>query len=125
MNTTLIIGANIVTIALISYSIAFILIVRKKIINNPILVFQSLGLFLDVTATVFMIAGSPNSPFTLHGFIGYSSLTMMIVDTSLIWRHHKKFPGQSLNRRLHIFSRVAYIWWIAAFVTGSLIAFLN
>ncbi len=125
MNATLIIGANIVTLALISYSLAFFRLVKKKTIDKYALTFQTLGLILDITATLFMIIGSPNSPFTLHGYIGYSSLTMMIIDTTLIWRHHKNSTGEPLYKRLQIFTRIAFIWWIAAYITGSLIAFLG
>lgn len=125
MNTTLIIGANVVTVALISYSLAFVRLVMKKKIDRFVLVFQTLGLTLDIIATIFMIIGSSNSPFTLHGYIGYSSLTMMIIDTSLIWRHHKKSLGEPLYKRLHVFTRIAFFWWITAYVTGSLIAFLG
>ena len=66
MNTLSTIGATIVTLALISYSIGIISEqVSKKIIPR-VLIFITLGVVLDVTATVFMILGSTNSPFTYH-----------------------------------------------------------
>jgi len=94
MNTLSMIGASIVTIALISYS-----------------------------ATIFMILGSKNSPFTLHGFIGYSALLAMIIEVARIWNAFIKNGMRSdVPRRVHIYSRYAYIWWVIAYITGSLIA---
>ena len=78
MNTLSIVGAIIVTLALVSYSIGILTEQVKKKIIPRVLVFITLGVFLDVTATVFMILGSKNSPFTIHGFIGYSALFLIV-----------------------------------------------
>ena len=110
MNTQIIIGTTIVIFALISYSIGVITEQRTHHINKVVLIFMSLGIALDITATTFMILGSSNSPFSLHGILGYSSLTAMIIDVILIWRHHLKLPGQKVNKKLHLYSRIAYIW---------------
>ena len=85
MNTLLTFGTRIVVLALASYTVAFIL-ARKKKLSSPLLVFQTLGLGLDITATVFMIAGSTNTPFTLHGVFGYSALAAMLIETFLLWK---------------------------------------
>jgi len=67
-----------------------------------------------------MISGSSNTPFTLHGFLGYSSLAGMLIDTVLIWRHHvQNGPAAAVPKNLHLYSRYAYIWWILAFITGG------
>jgi hypothetical protein len=87
-----------------------------------VLIFITLGIILDVTATTFMILGSGNTPFTLHGFIGYSSLGAMLIDTVLIWKHRlKSGVSEEVSKRLHFYSRYAYIWWIIAFITGGLL----
>ena len=120
MNSFLLAGTRIVIFALISYSIAIITEQRKKLINKIVLVFITLGIFLDVTATTFMIIGSSNPPYTLHGILGYSSLMAMLVDTGLIWRHYFKHGSAiSVPQKLHLYSRYAYIWWILAFITGT------
>ena len=123
MNTLSTIGATIVTLALISYSIGIISEqVSKKIIPR-VLTFISLGVLLDVTATVFMILGSQNSPFTVHGFIGYSALFIMLIELVRIWRSYNKLGmGAEVPRSVHLYSRYAYIWWVVAYITGSLIA---
>jgi hypothetical protein len=123
MNTLSIIGATIVTLALISYSIGIITEqVRKKIIPR-VLIFITLGVVLDITATAFMILGSKNSPFTAHGFIGYSALFLMLIELVRIWRAYNKLGmGADVPKGVHLYSRYAYIWWVVAYITGSLIA---
>jgi uncharacterized repeat protein (TIGR03987 family) len=117
------IGATIVTFALISYSIGIITEqVRKKLIPR-VMIFVTLGVVLDVTATVFMILGSKNSPFTLHGFIGYSALLAMIIEVVRLWNAYIKSGKRSeVPRPVHLYSRYAYIWWVVAYITGTLIA---
>jgi len=123
MNTLSMIGATIVTFALISYSIGIISEQVKKKLIPRVLVFITLGVVLDVTATIFMILGSKNSPFTLHGFIGYSALLAMIIEVTRIWNAFiKKGMRSDVPRRVHLYSRYAYIWWVIAYITGSLIA---
>ncbi len=123
MNILSIIGATIVTLALISYSIGIITEQRKKKLIPRVMIFISAGVFLDITATVFMILGSKNSPFTIHGFIGYSALLLMLVELVRIWRvYNTSGTGAEVPRGLHLYSRFAYIWWVVAYITGSLIA---
>lgn len=123
MNTLSMIGATIVTLALISYSIGILSEQIKKLIIPRVMIFISLGVVLDVTATVFMILGSRNSPFTVHGFIGYSALFVMLIELIRIWRVYLgSGMGTSVPKGLHMYSRYAYIWWVVAYITGSLIA---
>jgi EamA domain-containing membrane protein RarD len=126
MNIFLSYGTKIVVLALIAYSIAVLTEQKTHRVSNRVLIFITLGIILDITATVFMILGSGNTPFTLHGFIGYSSLAAMLVDTVLIWHHHfKSGPEENVTKGLHLYSRYAYIWWILAFITGGLLVLLK
>jgi uncharacterized repeat protein (TIGR03987 family) len=123
MNTLSIIGAIIVTLALISYGIGIISEQVKKKIIPRVLVFITLGVVLDITATIFMILGSRNSPFTPHGFVGYSALLVMLVELIRIWRAYNKLGmNAEVPRGLHLYSRYAYIWWVIAYITGSMLA---
>jgi len=116
------IGATIVIFALISYSIAIITEQRSKLVTKFVLQFLTTGVILDIIATTFMIIGSSNGPFTLHGVLGYSSLTAMLIDTILIWRFYKLHGSEvKVVRSLHTYTRIAYIWWVAAFITGLLL----
>ena len=120
------IAATVVSLALISYSIAIITEQRKRKVMNLVLVFLTLGVLLDISATTMMIIVSENSPFTLHGILGYSSLTLMIIDAVLLWRFRGRHGSEEkVSRRLHLYSRVAYIWWVTAYITGSLMVMLK
>ncbi|MCG6186547.1 hypothetical protein [Maribellus maritimus] len=122
MNLFLRFGTSIVILALLSYTVAIVTEQRKKRIDKTILIFLTLGVFLDITATAFMILGSSKGGFTLHGILGYSSLLAMFTDAVLIWRHKTKKGLHSLvPAKLHLYSRYAYLWWIIAFITGGLL----
>ena len=69
-----------------------------------------------------MIIGSSKGMVTLHGLIGYSSLLGMLIDTSLLWQLNLKAgPMKTVNNKLHFYSRIAYIWWVIAYITGGLL----
>jgi hypothetical protein len=120
------IAATVVSLALISYSIAIITEQRKRKVINLVLIFLTLGVSLDISATTMMIIVSENSPFTLHGILGYSSLTLMVIDAILLWRFRmKNSSAEKVARPLHLYSRIAYIWWVAAYITGTLMVMLK
>jgi hypothetical protein len=119
-------GAGIVIFALLSYSLSILTEQRKKLVTPFVLRFLTIGIILDITATAFMIIGSSNSAFTLHGILGYSSLAAMFIDTILIWRFHLSTrPGTVVPKQLHLYSRYAYSWWVIAFVTGLMLVVLK
>ena len=125
MDKAILIGTTTVTAALLSYSIAIITEQVKKKINKFILTFLSVGLALDITATSFMIYGSSSDTiFTVHGMLGYSALLAMIIDCYLIWKNYLKF-GEIISNKIHRYSLIAYIYWIAAFVTGGMLVMFN
>jgi hypothetical protein len=116
------VGTSVVNLALIFYSISIITEQRKHIINKTVLNFLTLGVLFDIIATACMIAGSSKGPFTLHGIIGYLALIGMLIDMVLIWKLKAKDGiGAVVPKALHLYSRYAYIFWIAAYVTGILI----
>lgn len=126
MKTASIIGSMIVTIALVLYSTGYIKEKRWKLVTRQVLLFYSIGVTFDITATVFMIIGSSSGMITLHGLIGYSSLLGMLIDTILLWRHYKyEGPDKNVSRQLHLYSTVAYTWWVIAYITGGLIVAIN
>lgn len=126
MNTLLKTGTSIVMLALASYSVAIVTEQTKKTVSKRVLLFLTLGVILDVSATIFMILGSSKGILTLHGVIGYSSLLGMFTDAVLIWRlRNKNGLGTEVPRGIHLFSRYAYIWWVIAFITGGLLVALG
>jgi len=125
MNVLLMIGSFVVTLALIAYSIGIITEQRTHKIGPTVMRFVTIGIILDIIATTFMIVGSPNSPFTYHGFLGYSALGVMLIDVILIWRLKlKEGIDAEVPKGLHFYSRYAYAWWVIAFITGGLMVII-
>jgi hypothetical protein len=122
LNQTLITGTIIVTIALLFYSISVLTEQRKRTFTMFVLITRTIGVALDITATAFMIVGSKKIPFTFHGILGYTALTGMLVDTILVWRHTRKQARQPVSARLKLYTRLAYLWWVLAYIAGGLIA---
>lgn len=123
MNPILIAATVIVSAALISYSIAILTEQRRHLADRTVLTFLTVGVVLDITATTLMIIGSENPPWTVHGLLGYSSLTGMLIDAILIWRIRLlRGTNAAVPRSLHLFSRFAYCWWVLAFLTGGFLA---
>jgi hypothetical protein len=123
MNPTLMTGTCIVTFALIAYSIGAITEQKRRAVTKVVIIFLTIGIILDITATIFMIAGSRHIPITVHGFIGYSALLAMLIDTISIWRAKLKNIG--VSNRLHVYTRFAYAWWVIAYVAGGIIAMFH
>jgi uncharacterized repeat protein (TIGR03987 family) len=122
MNPVLIRAVVVVTFALISYTIGVITEQRKRYISKRILTFLAIGVVLDISSTILMIIGSGKIPITIHGFIGYSALIVMVIDTVLIWRWRRKNREAHVSRGLNIYTRVAYSWWVVAYIAGAVIA---
>jgi uncharacterized repeat protein (TIGR03987 family) len=122
MNSILIKAVCVVTVALIFYSIGVITEQRKGRVTNRVLIFLTAGVLLDITSTALMIIGSNNIPLTVHGIIGYSALTVMLIDTVLIWRQRSKNGSGQVPAGLNLYTRLAYIWWVIAYIAGATIA---
>jgi heme A synthase len=126
MNVYVSIGTKIVFIALLFYSVGIFTEQKKKHVTNIVLSFITLGIVFDITATTFMIIGSSNEVFTLHGVLGYSSLTAMFIDAVLLWRYRlKNSVDTQVTNGLHLYSRIAYIWWVLAFITGGALVMIK
>jgi len=121
MSPILIAGTIIVNLALVSYAIGIIAEQRSHRVSAATLNWLRFGVVLDITATACMIAGSSSGPFTAHGLLGFSSLAAMIVETSLAWRHRSASGNEPVPGSLHQYSRIAFGWWIAAYITGAVL----
>ncbi len=118
MSPVLVAGTVIVHLALVAYTVGIVSEQRSHRVSRMVLGFLSAGVFFDLTATGFMIAGSSRG-LTLHALLGFSSLAAMLVETSLAWRHRLRHVDQRVPRWLHLYSRAAYLWWVAAYFTGA------
>jgi len=117
----LIAGTIIVNLALLFYTIGVVTEQRRRQVTGKVLLFLAVGVIFDITATVCMIIGSTKTPFSLHGRLGYSSLAGMTVETILAWRHRQRNGDAEVPRGLHLYSRLAYGWWVLAYITGALL----
>ena len=122
MNPIIIGAVIVVTFALICYSIAVITEQKKSAVSKWILLFLTGGVLLDISSTVLMIIGSTNIPLTFHGIIGYTALLVMLIDAILIWRHWVKSAGSKIPRGLHLYTRIAYSWWVIAYIIGAIMS---
>ena len=122
MNFLSLVGAFLITLALLSYGIASITIQRFKIVTPGMLVFFIVGVILDLTAIAFMINGSSKGIFTLHGILGYTATLTMIIDLLLILKSYFKNGFDSLiNNSVLLSSKIAYAWYLLVYITGSLL----
>jgi len=122
INPLTIIGAFLITLALLSYGISCIAIQRFKLVTPGILIFLTLGVVLDLAAVTFMYFGSDNPAFSYHSLLGFSALFTMLIDMVLIWKHFFKKGFDSLiNNSIILYSKFAYAWWLLAYITGSLL----
>ena len=132
MNPTLMAGTAIVTVALIAYSVGVIHEQRRRKISGFVLFFLTAGICLDITATIFMIIGSHHIPITFHGVLGYSALGGMLIDTILIWKARlqprlrpRLKKTETVSKNLHLYTRIAYLWWVIAYFAGVFIAMFH
>jgi hypothetical protein len=126
MKPILMAGISIVNLALIFYTIAIVLQVKKRSINKSVLTFLTLGVIFDVSSTICMMIGSSKGIITLHGCIGYSSLAGMLIDTIYCYSFARKNGYSfSLPGKLKIASITAYSYWIIAYITGSIIIMMR
>ncbi|MFC1931864.1 hypothetical protein ACFLXJ_06675 [Chloroflexota bacterium] len=124
MNPVIIRAVVVVTFALIFYSVAVITEQRKAVVTKQILFFLTGGVLLDISSTVLMIIGSTNIPLTVHGCIGYSALLVMLTDAILIWKHWINNGINTIPRRIHLYTRIAYGWWVIAYIVGAVMSVL-
>jgi hypothetical protein len=126
MKPVLIAGISIVNFALISYLIATVKLFNQKKITRSALFFLSIGVIFDLTATICMILGSSKGLVTLHGIIGYSSLSGMIIDTVLCFRKViSNRIGIEISNKFRNLSLTFFLYWIAAYITGSILVILK
>jgi hypothetical protein len=115
-----------VIFALLFYTLGIFSERRTRTVTPFVLGCLSFGVLADLIATALMILGSSKEIFSLHGIIGYSALSGMLIDNVLIWRiRFKHGLGVSMPRWLHIYSHIVYVGWIMAFISGGILAYFS
>lgn len=108
-----------VTLALALYTVGTVQQQRSRRSTRGVRGWLTTGVVFDITATALMIVASKSLSPTLHGVLGYSALACMLTDTILLWRHAHANGEAHVSRGLHLYSRVAYGYWVVAYVTGA------
>ena len=124
MTPLLRVGVSTVVLALAGYTVGVVTEQRARRVTRRALTFLVVGVVLDVGATVCMILGA-GKVLTLHGLLGYSALTGMLVETVLAGRYRLRSGAVEVPRWLHLFTRGAYAWWVVAFISGGLLVALG
>ena len=123
MNSILLAGTITVTFALIAYSLFAFTKPKQGTLNYWVLTILSIGLLLDISATILMIIGTQKTSITPHGVIGYSALTAMLLETFLIWRHWmNKGKSEPVSKGIKNYTWFAYSWWVLAYIIGGILA---
>lgn len=114
-----IIGIVLVQLALLFYTLFYIVENKKQKTTNMVLILITLAVLFDIGATTCMMIGTTRTYFTFHGIIGYIGLLLMLVDAILLWKHKIKQGAEVLiSKQLRSYSKYAYYWWLVAFFTG-------
>jgi uncharacterized membrane protein len=114
-----------VTVALALYTVGTIQEQRARRATAGARGFLAAGVCMDVIATILMILATERRGISLHGVLGYSALAAMALDTWLLWRHQRRHGSEVVPRGLHLYSRAAYLYWVAAFITGGALVMMG
>jgi SNF family Na+-dependent transporter len=111
-----------VTLALVFYSIAVLTEQRKYAISKRVPTFLTTGVAFGISSSVLMIIGSRKIPITIDGFISYSVLLVMLINTILVWRFWLKNRSTQVVKSFNVYTWLAYSWWVIAYIAGAIIA---
>lgn len=126
MSYVIVAGVLLIHFAFIFYTVFILKEHKYKRATNGLLLFITLAVSFDISATVCMMIGTTKEYFTLHGSLGYSALLIMIIDTILIWKHKINYGSEEhFSSNLNKYSKFAYIIWIIAFATGEYLALFS
>jgi hypothetical protein len=117
------VGIFFVHFALIFYTLFILFESKKQRATNIVLLLIIFAVLFDITATACMMIGTTRTYFTFHGIIGYIGLLLMIIDFILLLRYRIKAGTETLiSRPLYVYSKIAYFWWLTAFITGVIVS---
>ena len=46
----------------------------------------------------------------------------MLIDTVLVWQFWKRHGMAEVSRPLNLYTKLAYGWWVTAYIAGAVIA---
>ena len=120
MKPTTLIAVAFVTCALAAYTVGTVAQQRSRRITGVVTGFLTLGVLLDITATVFMILGS-GKVVSLHGLLGFSALAGMLAEVVIAWRWRASRGDAPITAAMALYAKIAYRYWVLAFLSGGLL----
>jgi EamA domain-containing membrane protein RarD len=126
MSFIILAGVVLIHIAAVLYTIFIFKEFKYKRAAHGVTRFITAAVIFDVAATSCMMIGTTETYFTMHGILGYTALTIMIIDAILIWKHRAKHGSETpFSKNLHRVSKYGYMLWVLAFATGEYLAISN
>lgn len=126
MSHVIIAGVILIHIALVLYTVFIFKEHKHKRATKGVVGFITVAVIFDISATVCMMVGTSEQYFTLHGILGYTALTVMVIDAIFIWKHKLRHGSEVLfSDTLNRNSKLGYILWLVAFFTGEMLAFMS
>ncbi len=121
-----IIGAFLITFALLLFGYGINLLQRFKLVSRGVLWFVFGGLVLDAAAIICMIEDLSDIPLTIHGVIGFVAFLAMAIDFGWLLYFYKKHGVEiRISKALFWYSFVAHGWWVLAYLIGILLVILK
>ena len=118
-----VVGIFFVHIALILYTLFIIYESKNQKTTKSVIALITSAVIFDILATSCMMIGTTRTYFTFHGIMGYIGLLLMIVDAVLLWKFKIKHGMETIiSKSLNSFSKIAYIWWMIAYITGVIVS---
>ncbi len=111
------IGALLMSAALILYTIGIAMTVITGKIRRRQIVLQILAVCSDVMGTICMIINSNGQfiPADIHGWIGYIALIGMIFDLLLVIKHTSE---DRIIIPVRIYSALVWLLWVISYSMG-------
>jgi hypothetical protein len=117
------VGIFFVHFALIFYTLFIIYEGKDRRVTTRVILFITFAVLFDITATACMMIGTTRTYFTFHGILGYIGLLLMIIDFILLLRFRTKYGSETaITETLNKYSKIAYYWWLVAFITGVIVS---
>jgi len=118
MKSLIIIGATLITLALILYSKAMFSILKGKLLSKKDLFILSIGFMSEIIAVTCMGAVSTKSIFSPHSLLGYIGAILMLAVITWGWKTSGTEEKWAIPIKQLNFFRFVYLFWVISYITG-------
>ncbi|MBL7013602.1 MAG: hypothetical protein ISR83_04215 [Candidatus Marinimicrobia bacterium] len=118
MKLLILVGAILITVALVLYTKAMFGILKTKIITKKQLFVLSVGFLSEIVAVACMGAVSTKSIFSAHSLLGYAGALFMLAAIVWGWKTSSNDDEWEATILQYNFYRFVYIFWVISYITG-------